>query len=79
LSKEVFELRFAVNYLAGFLLTRLLLPRIRKSAPAGIVNVSSLGQQRIDFSFDLAQELAATGAVVNCLPPATYMDTTMVG
>jgi len=43
------ELRFAVNYLAGFLLTRLLLPLLRQSAPTRIVNVSSLGQQAIDF------------------------------
>ena len=44
-----FELRFAVNYLSGFLLTNLLLPTIKKSAPARIVNVSSLGQQAIEF------------------------------
>jgi NAD(P)-dependent dehydrogenase (short-subunit alcohol dehydrogenase family) len=43
------ELRFAVNYLAGFLLTHLLLPLIKKSAPARIVNVSSLGQEAIAF------------------------------
>jgi NAD(P)-dependent dehydrogenase (short-subunit alcohol dehydrogenase family) len=43
------ELRFAVNYLATFLLTRLLLPLIRASAPARIVNVASLGQHPIDF------------------------------
>jgi NAD(P)-dependent dehydrogenase (short-subunit alcohol dehydrogenase family) len=43
------ELRFAVNYLAGFLLTSLLLPLLRASAPARIVNVSSVGQQAIDF------------------------------
>jgi NAD(P)-dependent dehydrogenase (short-subunit alcohol dehydrogenase family) len=42
-------LRFAVNYLSGFLLTHLLLPLIENSAPARIVNVSSLGQQAIDF------------------------------
>ncbi|MGO9701719.1 MAG: SDR family NAD(P)-dependent oxidoreductase [Xanthobacteraceae bacterium] len=49
LSHDGFELRFAVNYLSGFLLTRLLLPLIKNSAPARIVNVSSLGQQAIDF------------------------------
>jgi NAD(P)-dependent dehydrogenase (short-subunit alcohol dehydrogenase family) len=48
-SAEGFELRFAVNYLAGFLLTSLLLPLIKNSAPARIVNVSSAGQQPIDF------------------------------
>jgi NAD(P)-dependent dehydrogenase (short-subunit alcohol dehydrogenase family) len=39
-----------VNYLAGFLLTYELLPLIKASAPARIVNVSSAGQQAIDFS-----------------------------
>jgi NAD(P)-dependent dehydrogenase (short-subunit alcohol dehydrogenase family) len=48
-SADGHELRFAVNYLAGFLLTELLLPPIKESAPARIVNVSSLGQQAIDF------------------------------
>jgi NAD(P)-dependent dehydrogenase (short-subunit alcohol dehydrogenase family) len=45
LSADGIELRFAVNYLAGYHLTRRLLPVI-----AGrIVNVSSIGQQPIDF------------------------------
>jgi NAD(P)-dependent dehydrogenase (short-subunit alcohol dehydrogenase family) len=48
-SADGYELRFAVNYLAGFLLANLLLPRIRASAPSRIVNVASLGQHRIDF------------------------------
>jgi NAD(P)-dependent dehydrogenase (short-subunit alcohol dehydrogenase family) len=49
-SADGFERRFAVNYLAGFLLTSLLLPLLRSSAPARIVNVSSAGQQAIDFA-----------------------------
>ncbi|MDL2401189.1 SDR family NAD(P)-dependent oxidoreductase [Rhizobium mayense] len=102
-SRDGHELRFAVNYLAGFLLTRRLLPLLKASSPARIINVSSVGQQPIDFSdvmlthgysgvgaycqsklaqimftFDLAEELADTGVTVNCLHPATYMDTTMV-
>jgi NAD(P)-dependent dehydrogenase (short-subunit alcohol dehydrogenase family) len=48
-SGDGHELRFAVNYLAGFLLTRLLLPLLRRSAPARIVHVASLGQAPIDF------------------------------
>jgi NAD(P)-dependent dehydrogenase (short-subunit alcohol dehydrogenase family) len=48
-SLDGYELRFAVNYLAGFLLTELLLPLLRRSAPARIVNVASLGQHPIDF------------------------------
>ena len=49
-SADGHELRFAVNYLAGFLLTYLLLPLLKAGAPARIVNVSSAGQQAIDFS-----------------------------
>lgn len=48
-SQDGHELRFQVNYLSGFLLTRMLLPLIRESAPARIVNVSSLAQTAIDF------------------------------
>jgi len=48
-SADGYELRFAVNYLAPFLLTRLLLPMLRQSAPARIVNVSSAGQAPINF------------------------------
>jgi NAD(P)-dependent dehydrogenase (short-subunit alcohol dehydrogenase family) len=48
-SKDGYELRFAVNYLAGFLLVQLLLPLLKASAPSRIVNVASLGQHPIDF------------------------------
>jgi NAD(P)-dependent dehydrogenase (short-subunit alcohol dehydrogenase family) len=49
ISQDGYELRFAVNYLAGFLLTMLLLPLMMVSKPARIVNVSSLGRHPIDF------------------------------
>lgn len=102
-SADGVELFFAVNYLAGVLLTRLLLPLLRNSAPARIVNVASVGQQELDFenvmlesgyddarayrqsklaqvmfTFDLAEELEGSGVTVNCLHPATLMDTNMV-
>jgi NAD(P)-dependent dehydrogenase (short-subunit alcohol dehydrogenase family) len=48
-SADGLELRFAVNYLAPFLLTELLLPLLRRSVPARIVNVASVGQVPIDF------------------------------
>ncbi len=48
-SKDGLELRFAVNYLSHYLLTKLLLPLLQTSAPARIVNVSSAGQQAMDF------------------------------
>lgn len=43
------EFRFQVNYLSPFLLTHMLLPLLEKSAPARIVNVSSLAQSPIDW------------------------------
>ena len=49
-SADGHELRFAVNYLSGFLLAHLLLPLLRASAPSRIVNVASLGQHPIDFN-----------------------------
>jgi NAD(P)-dependent dehydrogenase (short-subunit alcohol dehydrogenase family) len=93
-SADGHELHFAVNYLAGYALTRLL-------APKRVVNVSSIGQQALDFDdvmltrgysgdraycqSKLAQvmmtfELAQElqGVVINALHPSTYMDTTMV-
>jgi NAD(P)-dependent dehydrogenase (short-subunit alcohol dehydrogenase family) len=48
-SADGHELRFAVNYLAGFLLAYRLLPLLKAAAPARIVNVASLGQHPIDF------------------------------
>ncbi len=48
-SRDGLELRFAVNYLSHYLLTRRLLPLLKASAPARIVNVSSAGQTAIDF------------------------------
>ncbi len=48
-SQDGHELRFAVNYLSGFLLAHLLLPLLKASAPSRIVNVASLGQHPIDF------------------------------
>ena len=59
-SADGYELRFAVNYLAGFLLTLELLPLLRASAPARIVNVASLGQHPLDFS-DLMLERGYSG------------------
>ncbi len=49
LSFDGHELRFQVNYLSGFLLTRMLLPMIVESASSRIVNVSSGAQNPIDF------------------------------
>ena len=64
-SVDGHELRFAVNYLAGFLLTHLLLPLIRQSTPARIVNVSSAGQQALDFD-DVMLTHGFSGARAYC-------------
>jgi NAD(P)-dependent dehydrogenase (short-subunit alcohol dehydrogenase family) len=59
-SRDGHELRFAVNYLAGYALTRRLLGLLRSSAPARIVNVASAGQAPIDFG-DVMLEDGYTG------------------
>src|ERR671933_1106839 len=48
-TEDGLELTFAVNYLAHFLLTNLLLPLLGDSAPARVVNVASAAQVPIDF------------------------------
>ncbi|PRY00588.1 SDR family NAD(P)-dependent oxidoreductase [Allonocardiopsis opalescens] len=48
-SADGIELRFAVNYLAGHRLSRLLVPLLVASAPARVVNVASMGQYPVDF------------------------------
>jgi NAD(P)-dependent dehydrogenase (short-subunit alcohol dehydrogenase family) len=52
LTPDGVELTLAVNHLAPFLLTTLLLDRLRESAPARIVNVSSVAHERARFDFD---------------------------
>jgi NAD(P)-dependent dehydrogenase (short-subunit alcohol dehydrogenase family) len=64
-SRDGYELRFAVNYLAPFLLTRRLEPLLGRSAPARIVNVSSAGQAPIDFD-DVMLERSYDGVRAYC-------------
>ena len=52
LSEDGIELQFAVNHLAYFLLTNLLLDVLKKSAPSRIVNVSSEAHKRGIIDFD---------------------------
>ena len=54
-SADGIELRFAVNYLAGYHLARRLVPLLVASAPARIVNVASIGQEAIDFADPLLE------------------------
>src|SRR5918996_4642446 len=64
-SADGIELRFAVNYLAPFLLARQLEPLLVNSAPARIVNVSSAGQAPIDFD-DVMLEQSYSGVQAYC-------------
>jgi retinol dehydrogenase-14 len=51
LTPDGFEMTYAVNHLAPFLLTNLLLGLLKKSAPARVITVSSIAHTRgrIDF------------------------------
>jgi NAD(P)-dependent dehydrogenase (short-subunit alcohol dehydrogenase family) len=103
LSQDGYELRFAVNYLAPFFLTHLLLSSLRHSPPTRIIHVGSVGQSPIDFddimferrysgveayrrsklalvmfTIDLADMLKGEHITVNCVHPASLMNTKMV-
>lgn len=56
ISRDGHELHFQVNYLSGYLLTQLLLPLLEASAPARIVNVSSLSASPLDFENIMLEE-----------------------
>jgi NAD(P)-dependent dehydrogenase (short-subunit alcohol dehydrogenase family) len=56
LSADGLELRFHVNYLAGFQLTYLLLPLLEESTPSQIVMVASRSQREIDFDNVMLEE-----------------------
>ncbi|MBO0781199.1 MAG: SDR family NAD(P)-dependent oxidoreductase [Ktedonobacteraceae bacterium] len=103
LSRDGYELRLAVNYLAPFLLTHLLLPGLRVNPPSRIIHVGSVGQRPLDFddimgerryngyeaychsklalmmfTIDLADKLKGEHITVNCVHPASLMNTKMV-
>jgi NAD(P)-dependent dehydrogenase (short-subunit alcohol dehydrogenase family) len=103
LSRDGYELRFAVNYLAPYLLTHLLLPSLLHHDPSRIIHVGSVGQSPIDFddimferryngveayrrsklalvmfTIDLADLLKGEPITVNCVHPASLMNTKMV-
>lgn len=59
-SQDGYELRFTVNYLAPYLLVQELLPKLKASAPARIVNVASVGQAPLNFD-DIMSERGYSG------------------
>lgn len=65
LSADGYELRFAVMYLAPYLLSSLLEPLLVRSAPSRIVNVASAGQLPIDFD-DVMLERSYSGTQAYC-------------
>lgn len=56
-----FEYTFAVNHLAPFLLTNLLLDRLRERGEARIVNVASRAHSRVDLDLDDLQSEKSFG------------------
>lgn len=64
-SVDGYELTFALNHLNYFLLTGLLLPRLKQSGPARIVNVASRAHVRASFNLsDLQSEKSYTPMTV---------------
>ena len=57
-TADGFELQFGVNHLAHFLLTNLLLERLKAAPSARIVNVSSRAQEKGKINFDDLQSEA---------------------
>ncbi len=59
-SEDGFELCMAVNYLAPFLLTHLLMPLLQASPAARILNVSSAAQETVDLDDLMLEKTAYT-------------------
>ena len=62
LTEDGIEMTFAVNHLAYFLLTNLLLDTLKHSAPSRIINVSSEAHRNVQFDFGNLQGEKQFGA-----------------
>ncbi len=65
-TKDGFETTFAVNHLSIFLLTNLLLDRMKASAPARIITIASEVHRKTSMNFDdlnLFSNYSVTGAL----------------
>ena len=66
-SADGYDLTFAVNHLAPFLLTNLLLPKLRASAAARIVVVASEAHRRATLDFEDLMNDAGFGPAAGLL------------
>lgn len=60
-SADGYELQFAVNYLAGWVLANKLRPNLKAAAPSRIINVSSGSADAIDFNDVMLEQPGAAG------------------
>jgi retinol dehydrogenase-12 len=70
MTESGFELAFGTNFVGPFLLTALLLDRLRESAPARVVNVASVGHYRasgIDYGAVRRRTKSFTGFPEYCV------------
>ncbi|MBP6626812.1 MAG: SDR family NAD(P)-dependent oxidoreductase [Arenimonas sp.] len=60
-SADGYELQFAVNYLAGWVLVNKLRPSLKAAAPSRILNISSGSADAIDFNDVMLEQPGAAG------------------